>query len=185
MKITRELLREWEACYSDERIVALVPESGLTPLQVTALSIPIGDILWVLLREEVIPARELRLLACNWARLALELVPESERDPRSLAAVETAERFARGEASEAELDSARAAAWDATRDARDATRDARDAASAAASAAAWAAAWYAWAATWAAARAAAKAAAWYVALDAARDAQLTDVVEVLRRLEAE
>jgi hypothetical protein len=52
--------------------------------------------------------RILRERACWCARQALALVPEP--DPRSLAAVEVAERYARGEATDAELAAARAAA---------------------------------------------------------------------------
>ena len=54
MVITRELLRAWGACYSDERIAELVPESGLTPLEVCDLPIPSEDRLWTLLRPEVL-----------------------------------------------------------------------------------------------------------------------------------
>ena len=64
-------------------------------------------------------------------------------DPRSLAALDVAERFANGTASRDELDAARAAAGDA------AWAAAWDAAWAA-RAAAWDAAWAAWAAAWAA-----------------------------------
>ena len=70
MKITRKQLRLWGACYNDERIAELVPEDGLTPLEVAALDIPVNDRLWVLLREDVIPAPALRLLACDWAEAA-------------------------------------------------------------------------------------------------------------------
>ena len=66
-------------------------------------------------------------------------------DPRSLAALEVAERYAHNKASQEELVSARYAAWAAARDAaRDAAwAAARDAAGDAAWAAAWYAAWYA------------------------------------------
>jgi hypothetical protein len=90
-------------------------------------------------------------------------------DPRSVAALEVTERFASGNATEAELAAARAAAEAAARAAaRAAAADAAlDAAGAAARAAALAAAAdAAWAAAWAAAGAAARAAA----LDAARAA---------------
>jgi hypothetical protein len=97
--------------------------------------------------------REMRLLAVEFARQVQHLMP----DPRSVAALDTAERFANGLATLNELSDARAAAWDA---ARDAAWDA-----------AWAAAWdAAWAAAWDAARAAARDAAWAAAWDAARDA---------------
>jgi hypothetical protein len=93
-------------------------------------------------------------------------------DPRSVAALDTRERWLRGEATDAEmeaaLDVARAAsaaleaAWAAARDAASAA--ARDAAWAAVEAAAWAAVWAAPYAASAAARAAALAAerAWQI-----------------------
>ena len=86
-------------------------------------------------------------------------------DPRSLAALEVAERFADGQATNDELYAAQDAAWDAARDAAQAAARAaaRDAAQAAAQAAAWDAAP-------AAARGAARAAAWDAARDAVRDA---------------
>jgi hypothetical protein len=143
--ITRELLREWNACCCDEEIKHYVPENGLTPTQILDLDIPAKDRLWVILREEIIPERELRLLACKWAREALAVA--GNPDPRSVAAVDCSERFARGEATAEELAAARAAADAAAWDAADA--------------AAWAAVWAAARdAAWAAARAASLAAAW-------------------------
>ena len=53
-------------------------------------------------------------------------------DPRSLAALDVAERYAAGKATDEELRAARAAAWDAARDAWDAARAAALAAEAAA-----------------------------------------------------
>ena len=99
------------------------------------------------------------------------------RDPRSIAALDTRERWLRGEATDEEMNAARAAARDAARDARDAAEvSAWDAASTAAWSAALAAAraagdaeWAARDAAWAEARAA-RDAAWDAARDAARDA---------------
>ena len=123
----------------------------------------LDDALWCL-RAEPQHAREYRLLAVWFARQVQHLMT----DPRSLAALDVAERHANGEAN-GELSAAWDAAWDA----------ARDAAGAAAGAAAWDAAWdaardaagdAAWAAAWDAAGAAAGAAARDAAWDAARDA---------------
>ena len=164
IQITRELLVDnWEACYSIERIEELVPPEGLTPLEVLETTVPAGDRLWVILREEIIPARELRLLACKWAREALTVA--GSPDPRSVAAIDVAERFANGEATNEELAAVRDAAWDAAR---------------------YASRYAAWAAAWCAARAVARDAAWYAAWYAARDAawyaQIEDCKVVIRKL---
>ena len=87
--------------------------------------------------------KQLRLFAVRCARRVQHLMT----DPRSIAALDVAERYAQGEATDDELSAARDAAWDASWDAaRDASWDAaraaaRDAARAAARDAAWAAAW--------------------------------------------
>ncbi len=132
---------------------------------------PRGDwLLWVAGRLGA-DRRTLVLAACACARDALRFVPSGETRP--LAAIETAERWVRGEASIRDVRAAAAAAADAraaassaaaawAADAADAARAADAAASSAA--AAWAAAAAAWAAD-AAAWASSAAAAW--AADAA------------------
>jgi hypothetical protein len=100
--------------------------------------------------------RTLRLFAC---RVAEDVLPIYEReypdDDRPRKAIETARRYANGEATDSELAAARAAAraaaW-AVRAAAGAVRDAAWAAAGAAADAAWAAANAAWAADAAAAR---------------------------------
>lgn len=181
MKITREKLRRWGACYTDPRIAALVPEAGLTPLDVAALdNIPVEDRLWVLLREELVTARELRLLACDWAEAMC--VRAGWDDARSIAAIAVARRFAVGEATEAELAAARSealaarsVAWSTSKSAwspRGAAAEAAAAASGAdrAAAAAW---WSVAGAAWLTAD----------AETATRSEQLADVVRVLRKIE--
>ncbi|WP_176158796.1 hypothetical protein [Burkholderia multivorans] len=138
----------------------------------------IDDALWSL-RCVSGADRDIRLFAVWCARQVEHLM----EDQRSKDALNVAERFANGEATEEERAAAGAAAGAAARDARDA-RDvraaARDAARAAAGDAAWAAAraaagnaaWVAArAAAWDAAWAAAGDAAWAAAWDAAREAQ--------------
>ena len=88
-----------------------------------------------------------RLLAVRYAREVQHLMT----DPRSLAALDVAERHAHGKATDEELEAA-----------GDAAGDAAGAAGAAAEAAARAAAWAAWVAAWA---------AWAAAGDAARRKQ--------------
>jgi hypothetical protein len=85
----------------------------------------LDDALWCC-RAEPQHDCEWRLMAVRFAREAQHLMT----DPRSVAALDVAERFARGEATEAELD----AAWDA---ARAASAAASAATRVAASAAAW------------------------------------------------
>ena len=117
----------------------------------------LDDALWCL-RAVTGHDKEIRLFAVWCARQVQHLMA----DQRSVNALDVAERFANGDATEEELNAARAAASAA----------AWDAASAAAWDAARAAAWdAAWDAARAAARAAAGAAAWDAAWDAARAAQ--------------
>ena len=158
-------IRSWNPCYDPTRY--LPADWQGTALDIlTVEDCPARDRLWVVIRNECIDECTLRLFAVWCARQALALIDNP--DPRSVAAVDMAERFANGEATSEELAAAWAAAWDASvaasaaasyaanAAARDAARAAaEDAARAAAEAAAEAAAW---AAAWAAARAAARAA---------------------------
>jgi len=129
------------------------------PLAYSAILDAVGldDALWCL-RAEPQHADIWRMYAVRAARSVQHLM----KDERSLRALDIAERHARGEATDSELDAARDAAWNAD----------WDAAGAVAGAAAWAAVWgAAWHAAWHAARvaaltavrAAAMAAAWDVA----------------------
>ena len=126
----------------------------------------LDDALWCC-RAEPQYAREWRLFAVWCARQVQHLMT----DPRSLAAMDVAERHANGLATDEEL----AAAWAAAGDA------ARDAAWAGATlAAAWAAAWATRATAWAAARDA----AWATrdaTRDATREAQATRFLEIVGR----
>jgi hypothetical protein len=146
------------------------------PLITVLESNDLEDALWCC---RTLPAydREWRLFAVWCARQVQHLMT----DQRSIDAVDVAERYAHGDATDAELGAARAAAWDyAHGDATDAELGAaravawdaawdtagaaaRAAARAAAGDAAGDAAWVAaWAAAWAAAGAAARAAAWAI-----------------------
>ncbi len=121
-------IRRLRPCYDPSRYLAEDwTGTALDVLDVT--DCPAADRLWVVLREECVSSRTLRLFAVWCARQALALVDNP--DQRSVAACDTAERFANGEATERE----RAAAWAA------ASTAARDAAWAAASTAARDAAW--------------------------------------------
>lgn len=180
-KITRGKLREWNACYSDSRIDDIFrakKTDELTPLQVANMrSIPPKDRLWVLLREEIIPKKQLRLLACGFAERALLRERKAGREPdeRSWEAIEISRKFALGEVSETE----KIAAADAA-DAAYAAADAADAATYAAPAA-YAAAYAAHAAYDAAIDAAADA-AYAAAYDAAYDPVVSRLKEQKRQL---
>jgi len=81
----------------------------MTPLEILALrDIAPSDRLWIVLREEIIPARELRLIACWCAERALKRERAAGREPdaRSWAAVEVSRRHANGLATVEELDAA-------------------------------------------------------------------------------
>jgi len=113
----------------------------------------VDDPLWCL---RCIKGRDsaIRLLACDFA----QAVAHFNADPRVQAAIDVARRYANGDATDAEMDAARDAAWDARAAAEAAARDAAYVAEAAARAAAYAAEAAARAAAYAAARAAAYAA---------------------------
>ena len=85
------------------------------------------DRIWAATRKGVLTDKELRLFAVSSARQVQHLMT----DQRSIDALDVAERYANGEATDEEL----AAAWDTARDA--ALAAARDAARAASLAAAW------------------------------------------------
>lgn len=138
-------------------------ENGVTTLADAWDRVPPKYLIWMVTRPGVLSDRDLRLFACWCVRQVWDLLT----DERSIRAVEVAERFAAGAATQQELFTASDAAWYAAIDA------ASDAARAAASDAAMAAAWYAarYAAR-AAARAAAMAAASSDAASAAQAAHL-------------
>ena len=169
MKTTLSKIRACSPCASGW--TKLLGNLGKTkaddePLAITTIleSNGVDDALWCLRAVDGYQ-REMRLFAVDCARMVQHLMT----DQRSIDALDVAERYADGLAT----DQALAAAWDA---ALAAVRDAaRDAALAAARAAARAAAWdaardAAWAAAWAAAWDAARDAAWDAARDAARAA---------------
>lgn len=108
---TRADVRSWSEC----------PTRG--PERLTAVDVlkheaaTVEDRLWIVLREEALPERVLRLFAVGCAERALlgERAAGREPDLRSWAAIDVARRFAHGEATADELDAAMAAALDAAR----------------------------------------------------------------------
>ena len=162
MKTTLAAIREHSPC--EEGWQKLLRHLGKTsaddePLPITTIldSNGLDDALWCL-RAVKGHDREIRLYAVWCARQVQHLM----KDPRSIEALDVAERFANGEVTQEELDTARAAASAAARAADGAATG--DAAWAAAGAAAMAA-------DWAAHSAAAGGAAWA----AARDAQAKEL----------
>jgi hypothetical protein len=161
MKTTLNAIRAHQPCVDGWK--KLLQHLGKTEADDEPLSIReiltsngLDDALWCLRAVEG-HNKEIRLLAVAYARQVQHLMT----DPRSIAALDVAERHAHGKASNDEL----AASWDAAR--------------AAAGAAAWAAAGAAaWAAAWAAAGDAAWAAAWAAAGDAAWESQAKMLIEI-------
>ena len=168
---------------------------ALSALDVLELDIPNTHKLWAVLRETLIPARILHLLAVEFARDALLKEREAGREPdeRSWRALDVKLAWLDGRASNEELEAARDAADAAAKAA------ARAASRATARATAWAAYWAAtaaasatnatvWAATnaaawatWAAATDASGDADW-AAWDAARDDVRTEQVGIVKRM---
>jgi hypothetical protein len=161
-QITLQEIRELNPCYDPAKFL---PEDW-TGTVVDILNVedcPAEDRIWVVLREEFIDAKTLRLFAVWCAREALKLVENP--DVRSIEACNVAERYANGEATDEEL----SAAWDAASAAWDAASDT------------WAAraAWAAWAASAARAASAAWDASAARAARAARAAQINQLIKML------
>ncbi len=164
--ITIDQVMSWEPCYDREKILRL--SRGKTELTVGEIIdlrfVPAEDKLWILLREECIPAETLHEFALWCAETAL--TKANVTDERSWNALKVKRLWLDGKATDKELD----AAMDAARDAG--WYVARDAG--------WYVARYAARYT---ARAAARYAALTAASDAARaaamDAQLAKLKEML------
>lgn len=83
------------------------------PLLTILESNGLDDALWCLRALDDRYQGPIRLLACDFAEQALKYGHEGEDRPRQ--AIETARKYARGEATAEELAAARAAAWEAAR----------------------------------------------------------------------
>ena len=168
MKTTLNKIREHEPCKSGwGKLLTYLGKTKADdePLSLVTIidSNGLDDAIWCL-RAVAGRDREIRLFAVWCARQVQHLL----KDQRSLDAIDVAERYANGQATEAELAAAADAAWEAIRDTADVAGEAaaweaiRDTADVAGEAAAWAAARAAareaadaaWGAAWAAARAA-------------------------------
>ena len=136
--VTYEEFLDFNPCWlkhkgGKERIKAYFDRFGgkMSALDILNLDdVSAEDKLWSVLREEFIPATILHEFACVCAEYALTLIDNP--DPRGVKAIEVKRAWIRGEATDEELDAAKAAR-------------------ASASGAAWTAAWAAsdaWAAAW-------------------------------------
>ena len=113
--ITIDQIMEIEPCMSAKEIKALVGDQPLTIDTLDVLDIPALDKIWLLCHEGFIPAKELRLFACDIAEQSCKLTGVTNE--YSLNAIAAARRYAVGEATDKELAAAWDAAWDAARDA--------------------------------------------------------------------
>ena len=111
LTVTIDDVLSWGPCYPEAQIHALaegLPERCTAADLVRHLQgrIPPKDLLWLLCRDEVLPARLLRECVCDWTERALRLAGVT--DAASWYAVAVARRYARGEATDAELRTAAA-----------------------------------------------------------------------------
>ena len=182
---------DWEACYEPDRLTELF-NRPCTPIEVLTradgawASVPNEDRLWVVLRPRVLPAPVAWLFTAWCARRAMQTAGDD--DSRSLAVIETVERYAEGDdespdAMQAAWEAADEAAEEADEAAREAGAEATEAREAGARAVARRAAWVVsrgtpWAA-WAAAEEAARAAALAASL-AAQAAQAAQADQAAR-----
>ena len=162
--ITIDNIMKFNPCYEREEIESFFIESGFIDLRATPLEIAQSDysnkedILWLLLRPEIIPKKTLHILSYEFALTALknERLNGREPDERSWRAVEAKRTWVKGLITDERLSAAesvaRAATWSAEESA------------------AWSAAWSARSAARAAARSAAESAAWSVARTAEESA---------------
>jgi len=115
--INNKLIRSFKPCYDPSEKVTDENESLSVIEWISKYRsiVPGTDIIWLLCRKEFMSGRDCRLFAVWCAKEALKLI--NNPDIRSIEACDVSERFAKGEATEEELAAARAAAWDAARDA--------------------------------------------------------------------
>lgn len=107
IKISNAFIRELKPCYDP---VEVIPEDELITLKEGVIKYRnsiknLTDIFWLLLRDEIMSEKELRLFAVWCAREVLKLYENP--DPRSVEACNVAERYANGEGSNEDLFNAR------------------------------------------------------------------------------
>ncbi len=102
--INNALIRSFSPCYDPSMYVK--DENETLPILewVTKYrsTVPDEDIIWLLLRNEFLSDKDLRLFAVWCAREALKLIDNP--DPRSIESCNVAERYANGKATDEELE---------------------------------------------------------------------------------
>jgi hypothetical protein len=108
--ISNEIIRQFHPCYDPSKFITDENEELLIKDWAKKYRnvVPIKDIFWLLLREEFLSEKDLRLFAVWCAREALKLI--ANPDKRSVNACNVAEKFANGEATQEDLLAARVAA---------------------------------------------------------------------------
>ena len=110
--ITLELINSFEPCYNPEDI-GFDDKMSITPIEfIDKFESKVkskNDLLWILLRNEFLGDKDLRLFAVWCAREALKLVKNP--DARLIEACNVAEKFANGEATDDDLCAAYYAAY--------------------------------------------------------------------------
>ena len=142
-KINNKLIRSFSPCYDPKSIG--IPDSESLPIKewickYKDLVKSKNDIIWLICRKEFMSDRDLRLFAVWCARESFKL--QNNVDQRSIDAVNIAEKFANGFATNLELESA----WSAAESAWSTAESAESAAWSAAKSAAWSAMSAAWSA---------------------------------------
>jgi hypothetical protein len=114
--ISNKIIRQFKPCYDPLKIITDETEELTVKQWVEKYRniVPAKDILWLLLREEFISGKDLRLFAVWCAREALKLIEKP--DKRSVEACNVAERYSNGEATKEELLAASDAALNAAQD---------------------------------------------------------------------
>jgi hypothetical protein len=129
--ISNKIIRQFNPCYDPSDVIKDENEELTVKewVQKYRKVIPAKDIIWLLLRDEFMSEKDLRLFGVWCARELLKLIKNS--DERSVEACNVVERYANGEATKEELDAAYIAADNVADTAHDAARAAYDAADAA------------------------------------------------------
>jgi hypothetical protein len=108
--ISNEIIRQFNPCYDPSKVIT--DENEELPIKDWVRKyrnvVSAKDILWLLLREEFLSEKDLRLFAVWCAREALKLIENP--DKRSIKACNIAERYANGEATKEDLWATRIAA---------------------------------------------------------------------------